>query len=64
MVRPYSNWYVAAAFCGFTVPFRVAPAEVMLVAADVVTAGAIAVVVNVWLLPFVVPAEFVATTRK
>ena len=50
---------------GFTVPFSVAPAVVMLVAVPVTTVGSgHAPVVNVLSAPFVVPPGLVATARK
>ena len=65
VVVPNSNVYDVACPCGFTVPFSVAAAGKMFVAAPVVTTGALGVppVVNIITEPRVVPCELVATSR-
>ncbi|MBK8323905.1 MAG: hypothetical protein IPL06_14495 [Betaproteobacteria bacterium] len=58
---------VVAAPLSFTLPLRVAPVEVMALAALVVAVGATgaaAGVVKLWLTPRVVPALFVPLTRN
>ena len=47
-----------------TVPFKVAPLDVIEEAAFVVAVGAMALVVKVWSSPSVVPAVLAPTTRK
>ena len=63
-VVPYSNNAVVEAPFGFTVPFNVAPVRLMLLATPVVTRGTHELLVNAASGPYVVPPEFVATTRK
>ena len=64
MVAPYSNSIVVEAPLGLTVPFRVADSDDNELADLVDATGDDAEAVNVSPPPVVVPALFVAFTRK
>jgi hypothetical protein len=63
---PYSNQASVARPLGFTLPLRVAPEEVIELAAKVDTVGGsrILVVVKLLIVPFDSPSLLLAATRK
>ncbi len=63
LLVPHSKYAVLKAPLGLTVPFRVADVELILLAAFVVTIGAIPLVVKLTIDPRVIPALFCPTTR-
>src|SRR4051812_34667327 len=62
VVVPYSKYQDVAPPFGLTLPFAVAPVRLMLVAGWIVTDGSVCAVLNVSVVPRVVPELFVATT--